>query len=313
MQHQRVSHFKKLERKLALFLFGVCICVQTVLSKMASMADVPVLDIPVNMDLNTATSSGIPMDVLNMLVNVGANTLGTPKWSLRITMGKIYLDLAWDKDLRVPAKNGVQTKASEDSPTAPKPLKKKSPSTRRRDKLRFETWKAKKRRDLTSSPTPEPVAPVTPPGTAEPLDHTLPKVTNPAEVIKLVKSPQDTPISVTANTRSSGCDRTDQAIPAWESDFNEIVEGLPLCGPSKCKTVCWNCFKPEKDSVCLKKCTQCGQALYCSRDCQKDHWKANHGKFCKKILSWHNNHDQTLKSQMQGKGLSSMDAPAISH
>ena len=111
---------------------------------MASMADVPVLDIPVNMDLNTATSSGIPMDVLNMLVNVGANTLGTPKWSLRITMGKIYLDLAWDKDLRVPAKNGVQTKASEDSPTAPKPLKKKSPSTRRRDKLRFENWKAKK-------------------------------------------------------------------------------------------------------------------------------------------------------------------------
>ncbi len=250
------------------------------------------------------------MDVFKMLASVGANTLGTPKWSLRITEGKIYLDLAWNKDTNFPAKNSQPSKSRQDVPTASKPSKKKSPSTRRRDKLRYENWKAKKRRDLTSSPTPGPVAPVTPPGTAMPMDHTtIPNVTNPAEAVKLVKPPQDASNRETSNTRSSESDSTRQAVPAWRADFNEIVAGLPLCGPGKSKTVCWNCFKPEKQTGCLKKCTQCSQALYCSRDCQKDHWRINHGKFCKKILAWHKNHDQTLK----GKELSSMDAPAVSH
>ncbi len=256
------------------------------------------------------------MDVLKMLENVGANTLGTPKWSLRITVGKIYLDLAWDKDTRIPAKNSEQPKVSMDLPTTPKPHKKKSPSTRRRDRLRYQNWKSKKRRDLASRPSPEPVeAPATTPGTAEPLDQTVPIVTNPAEVVKLVKPSQDTPTNVETNTRTSDghSGKADKLIPAWKSDFNEIVAGLPLCHPEKAKTICWNCLIPEKQNECLKKCTQCAQALYCSRECQKDHWKANHGKFCKKIMAWHKNHNQRLADQQKGQGSSCRVASGTLH
>lgn len=46
--------------------------------------------------------------------------------------------------------------------------------------------------------------------------------------------------------------------------------------------VCSNCFAPEdSDSVVkLSACARCVFVVYCSRDCQRSHWKANHKQYC---------------------------------
>jgi hypothetical protein len=44
--------------------------------------------------------------------------------------------------------------------------------------------------------------------------------------------------------------------------------------------VCHNCHEKE---IKLQKCARCGCAMYCSRKCQKDHWK-NHKKQCDLIV-----------------------------
>ena len=41
---------------------------------------------------------------------------------------------------------------------------------------------------------------------------------------------------------------------------------------------CWQCgtaFNPH-----LKKCGRCGKAYYCSKNCQKKHWKSGHKRNC---------------------------------
>jgi len=46
--------------------------------------------------------------------------------------------------------------------------------------------------------------------------------------------------------------------------------------------ICGNCLIPEDGSVArkLSACARCGLVAYCSRDCQKAHWKANHKQHC---------------------------------
>ena len=41
------------------------------------------------------------------------------------------------------------------------------------------------------------------------------------------------------------------------------------------------CLKTETVESRFPKCTQCMQAHYCSRECQKSDWKARHKKICK--------------------------------
>jgi len=45
---------------------------------------------------------------------------------------------------------------------------------------------------------------------------------------------------------------------------------------------CSNCLAPEGSSSApkLSACARCGLVAYCSRDCQKAHWKANHKQHC---------------------------------
>lgn len=47
------------------------------------------------------------------------------------------------------------------------------------------------------------------------------------------------------------------------------------------KSRCWFCYKAafQCESKKLLKCGRCSLALYCSRECQKDHWK-NHKDSC---------------------------------
>ena len=47
--------------------------------------------------------------------------------------------------------------------------------------------------------------------------------------------------------------------------------------------VCSNCFTPKGSVSCalkLSACARCGLVVYCSRDCQRAHWKANHKQYC---------------------------------
>jgi hypothetical protein len=52
--------------------------------------------------------------------------------------------------------------------------------------------------------------------------------------------------------------------------------------------VCFNpdCYEKEKDGITFQKCSRCKAAIYCSRDCQKAHYKAGHKKVCKKFLKY---------------------------
>jgi len=46
--------------------------------------------------------------------------------------------------------------------------------------------------------------------------------------------------------------------------------------------VCGNCSAPEVNDSALKflACARCGLVFYCSRECQRAHWKANHKQHC---------------------------------
>jgi len=46
--------------------------------------------------------------------------------------------------------------------------------------------------------------------------------------------------------------------------------------------VCGNCSAPEgsESAPKLSACTRCGLVVYCSKDCQRAHWKANHKQHC---------------------------------
>ncbi|OWP03035.1 hypothetical protein B2J93_3661 [Marssonina coronariae] len=51
---------------------------------------------------------------------------------------------------------------------------------------------------------------------------------------------------------------------------------------------CATCFKPESQlPTSLKRCAKCHTAQYCSRDCQKEDWKA-HKRVCGKPVDQHN-------------------------
>jgi hypothetical protein len=46
--------------------------------------------------------------------------------------------------------------------------------------------------------------------------------------------------------------------------------------------VCNNCFSPEGSATApkLSACARCGLVVYCSRECQRVHWKAGHKQLC---------------------------------
>jgi len=46
--------------------------------------------------------------------------------------------------------------------------------------------------------------------------------------------------------------------------------------------VCNNCLAPERghNNSNLSACARCGLVTYCSKECQREHWKANHKQYC---------------------------------
>ncbi len=130
-----------------------------VFGKMADVMDVHVLDSTKNMNSDVKQISGIPQDVFKLLINIGVDTCDNPRWSVRISGSQIYLDMAWDKSPANTRGSHVSDTASKDIHTRPKSearrgKKRKSPSSKRRDRQRLEKWRASKRRDSPTCPLP---------------------------------------------------------------------------------------------------------------------------------------------------------------
>ena len=52
-------------------------------------------------------------------------------------------------------------------------------------------------------------------------------------------------------------------------------------GPAPDAQTCANCLAVlGRAGVANLKCARCGLVAYCSKDCQRAHWKANHKQFC---------------------------------
>lgn len=68
---------------------------------------------------------------------------------------------------------------------------------------------------------------------------------------------------------------------------DEILEkkGSKMIGQSS-MFVCANCLRTEsEEGKGLKSCSKCLLTFYCSKECQKDHWKSAHKKECKEIVA----------------------------
>ncbi len=311
-----------------------------------------------NMDNIDPLFTGFTQELAQILKTLGVDKTSPAAWSIRQTSTKIYLDLAWSRDVEFPAKTpnnatGTQQvstatktsqmdiKTSVDNPRMSKPHKKrKSPSTKKRDRIRYLAWVERKRKHQSSDPKSKTTdsessdnasiaacvsiktttmerltssventhSPAHNPTVEHGTVHVTPSVTSDSQSSEapsqLSKTPTNSQFSVPdKDDGGSSSNEVEQTVPAWRADFDMIADGLPMVGPDLAKVCCWSCFSPGAEG--LKKCTQCSMAQYCSRECQRDHWKANHANFCKKILAWQKNYSQ--------QGVSSMDAPGTLH
>ena len=74
----------------------------------------------------------------------------------------------------------------------------------------------------------------------------------------------------------------------WQA-ANPTPKARPvLMLPQMSRSHCAQCGKRrsecEQQGLTLRKCDQCETVRYCSRECQKVHWKASHREICKKIV-----------------------------
>lgn len=68
--------------------------------------------------------------------------------------------------------------------------------------------------------------------------------------------------------------------------------------PASSVELCANCFAAEGRASLpkLSACARCGLVAYCSRDCQRAHWKSNHKQHCDAKSDQFIQQQQTLKS-----------------
>ncbi len=78
-------------------------------------------------------------------------------------------------------------------------------------------------------------------------------------------------------------DARNEILKRSKKDDAKLVRVLEALPPQNSTGIeCMFCGAlPECDAITLSKCGQCSQAAYCSRGCQKAHWKI-HKKVCEK-------------------------------
>ena len=239
-----------------------------------------------NMESIQPTVSGLGQELPKVLEALQVHNLEHPVWKIKQANGKIFLEVTWTKSksravsIERPRTNHVDktprlAQPSSDAEPPPcvthvvtgssgkdKKRKKKSPSTRKRDRARLVNWRTKKRtQKISRDPSP----------TIQPANESVPRPSlecgKAPDVDKLVK-----PNEPQAEPQDTTCLHvTDVGL-----DLEHFVE--PIVNH------CFNleCLAPESGVPgSLKKCTRCSVAMYCSRTCQAKHWPI-HRKGCGK-------------------------------
>ena len=189
-----------------------------------------------------------------------------------------------------------------------KKKKLKSPSTRKRDRLRLEKWLSKKRSDSNNGCKSSTAHPSSTGSTGCVIDSALDVPAVSSSFVSHVENTQLLPVN---NSSSSGnsdvggnCDslaetqKTSSSSPLCESDsqLSSKLEARPET-PSQCKSQiadseledeldprCFNldCSIRQSELGCkLLRCSRCATALYCSKTCQSKHWRL-HRPSCRK-------------------------------
>ncbi len=170
--------------------------------------------------------------------------------------------------------------------------KRRSPSTRKRNRLRWERWQAK-RRAKTSKSSCQPksesdIRPHDPSGPNQADSETR----QPGSETSQSGSETSQPGSETSrpgsetkqfdSERKSTCSSQSDSVTKDSSSLldnsiaAEVAQPLP-------RNQCFNCQKPEHSCPeGLKKCTRCNRAFYCGRICQGLDWH-RHRRTCKLI------------------------------
>ena len=295
--------------------------------------------LPEIMDLPQPIFHGITSELSQILNTLGVDSLNPPLWSIRQTGSKIYLDLAWSKHGDFPAKtcdketNAKLLPKTQSGPVMRKPTslvnhkthldatkvpkghkKRKSPSTRRRDRERFQAWVARKRQQPpgvetspvnSATPTQEQPGSVASPSSTKDEQETQ----NPA-----LKAPEQEPVELDQNvvTLTSASDTSPSATDlADDSDIPVLTECSKhpterYTDPGYMKFLeeithardlqtiylshfeyalenikpCIKCSAVENTPDSHKQCSKCKLAKYCSKSCQKEHWKNSHKLIC---------------------------------
>ena len=89
----------------------------------------------------------------------------------------------------------------------------------------------------------------------------------------------------TSNSSSSSNRTDDPATPRDGADHNMASKsGKKKTGKKTMWVDVQKCFNCGKHGHNLPKCTQCSQAFYCDRDCQREHWR-KHKPVCRAAVA----------------------------
>jgi hypothetical protein len=82
----------------------------------------------------------------------------------------------------------------------------------------------------------------------------------------------------------------DGSLFGSESEDEDFLEDLyagdtDSDGSSDERPICSRCGIPETSTVELKQCTRCRIEKYCSKLCQKNHWKNCHKYVCNSVVA----------------------------
>ena len=78
--------------------------------------------------------------------------------------------------------------------------------------------------------------------------------------------------------------------------------------------LCSVCHKPDSDTVTLRKCDGCKFYYYCSTDCQKSHWHAEHAGVCRHLgllKKYHRPFAEKIQNDIIVRGIAPESIPEL--
>ena len=251
------------------------------------------------MEFNSPNFPGLGQQLNNVLAALDLNS--DPVWTLKQTRGKVYLDIVWDKKIKSPATGVVNKEANTQrntaldyKPSSPlradvkprlepdrKKMKNKSPSTRKRDKERFEKWKARKRTDL-KSPCSTSFASETRP-IPYPSHQSIPHVDSldsPAAVMVNNKGPAlEKPATLSVPCPPQEVVMEAPKLTSAGSDSDPRDSDCDLIGETP-EEICANCHRPESMIPGRGLYVECFHydvcdTKYCSIKCRTEHLRCH--------------------------------------